>query len=155
MGDTLDDVKLSGLQQCGLALTALLLAGLMGCGGSSKTLIPPVPTGSPSAATYPTTAALAYAIACNDLKSAGKALFPGTPKQVARCVLNNSRVLLAIYATESDRQAASTLEAKQLSGTGPTDQGIADGANWIVAGPNSVLSTVTFRIHGQQERPTS
>jgi hypothetical protein len=108
-----------------------------------------------SVASYSTTAALAYAIACNDLKPAGKTLFPGSPTAVGTCVLNNSPVLLALYATASDRQAASTLETKQLSGTGPNDTGIADGANWIVSGHNSVLSTVTFRIHGTQERPSS
>ena len=142
-------------QQVQLGIAALLIGGIAGCGGSSKQLIPPVPTGSPSVATYPTTAKLAYAIACNDLKSANNKLFPGTPREVASCRLNNKPVLLAIYASVSARQAASTLEAGQLSGTGPDDTGIADGANWIVSGPNSVLSTVTFRIHGSQERPSS
>ena len=141
-------MKPSRRQQGSLAAAAILISGLAGCGGSSGPLIPPVPRESPSVATYKTAAALAYAVACNDVRPANKSFFPGTPQEVVACNLNNSPVLLATYATVSGREAASKEESSQLSGTGPNDVGIVDGANWIVSGHNSVLSTVTFRIHG-------
>ena len=148
-------MRFSASQKCRLGIAALIVVAIASCGSSSNTLIPPVPTGSPAVATYPTTAALAYAIACNNLKPAPKTLFPGTPQEVASCRLNHEPVLLAIYANVSARQSASTLKANHLSGTRPEDTGIVDGANWIVKGPNSVLSTVLFRINGYQERPSS